>query len=501
MWKRILQHQRKIKDYKHKKLAEKKIIPISREELTFLRQAILAKFAKAIDSPGDRSGYDDLSKDVSEKLGIDSISVRHSPGLFHKLMHDEGHNREFLDTCYRYISDNQCDRELYLSSVGLLKAEEKAEEIIEEKNTAIQHSNWEKKFWNLAILAATFLATFLFLAFIYWQNEKQKPIVWNMTTAWNAESRTHNFYLENFVNQVKKETNGRLEIRIFPDFQLPSSNGHNKSKEDVRKALEEGDLDILHSGPHINFKDNPEAIIFSTIPFGKNYQEMVTWMRRPHIKEALKNLFIKDNILTFQGGHSGSQYGGWYREMPTDSNFFQGKTVRFANFAGYLLNQPEIGAKQKPMLRYQFESMIDHIQFDAVEWQNPEEDVKMGMHLKGFRYYDRSHWNEPNAMFCFYINKTTLDKLPSDLQRVLLRVLEKISEQKIFNEDNPERQLAENTIEKTIVPNCNCPIKIFDMQYDCPKIYQFLKRKNDMLLNDFVAKNPKLKVLYDDYCE
>lgn len=476
-------------------MAEKKIVAISKEELLFLRKAILKTYNQSIESPGDKAGYDNLAKTISEKLGIEPQNQKHSPGLLHKLMHDEGHNRDFLDTCYRYISDNQYDRENYLKEVGL---ETKEETPIEQpKNQS--NINWEKRFWNLSFIAGLGLVIFLFFVLINYYQEKQKTIVWNMTTAWNAESFTHSHYLENFVNQVKKETNGRLDIRIFPDFQTPNSNGHNKTKEEVRFELSEGSLEILHSGPHINFKENPEAIMFSTIPFGKNYQQMVAWMRKPKIKETLRTLFEKDNIVTFQGGHSGPQYGGWYKEKPKDTSFFRDKTVRFANFAGFLLSQPNIGAKQKSMLRYQFKNMFDHINFDVVEWQNPEEDVAMGMHLKGFRYYDRCHWNEPNAMFCFYINQKALESLPKDIREILLRVIEKIGEQKIFADETPARQLAENTIENTKVPSCNCNIQIFDLQRDCPQLYQFLYRQNEILLHDFVNKNPQLRWLYDDY--
>jgi TRAP-type mannitol/chloroaromatic compound transport system substrate-binding protein len=320
-----------------------------------------------------------------------------------------------------------------------------------------------------------------------------------MTTAWNAESYTQKNFLENFVKLVAEETQGKLEIRIFPDYQLPKSNGTNKSKEEVNMALTANEVQIVHSGPHINFKDNPEAIFFSTIPFGMNYTQMVNWMKRPKIKSTLLHLYEKKNILTFQGGHSGVQYGGWYMEMPKDSNFFRNKNVRFANFAGYLLSHPSVGAKQKSMLRYQFNKLIDHIKFDVVEWQNPEEDVSIGMHLKGFPFYDRSSWNEPNAMYAFYINKTAFNNLSKNLKNSLTAVLEKVGEQKIFSEDNHARQLAENTIENTTVKSSNVKIKIFDLQKDVPQLYQFLYHKNQELLNDFVEKNKSIRWLYEDY--
>jgi TRAP-type mannitol/chloroaromatic compound transport system substrate-binding protein len=475
-------------------LAEKKIIAISRQELLFLRKSISNIFNKEINSPGDKGAYEELAKDITHKNNIEASAQRHSPGLLHKLMHDEGHNRDFLDTCYRYISDNKHSRDSFLQEVGLpiLPQTDKTE-----KNSTV--TNWKSNFWYLTLSITVVMSVLAVTYTIHSYKESQKKIVLNMTTAWNAESYTHTHYLENFVNQVKNETNGRLEIHIFPDFQLPNSNGHNRSKEEVIESLMEGSVDILHSGPYLNIKENPEAIMFSTIPFGKNYQQMVAWVEKPKIKKTLRNLFIKDNLITYPGGHSGPQYGGWYKELPKDTNFFFGKTIRFANFAGLLLSQPAIGAKQKPMLRYQFESMVDHINFDVVEWQNPEEDVKMNMHLKGFRYYDSSHWNEPNAMFCFYFNKKTLENLPEDIREIVVRLLDKVGKQKIFSDDSPQRQLAENTIENTLIPSCNCKIKIFDMQFDCPKTYQYLKVENNRFLNDFSKKNPSMKWLYEDY--
>jgi len=478
-----------------KKSFEKKIIPIKEEELLFLRESIIKVYGSKIDSPGDKSSYESLTKDITEKLSIGAIEQRHSPGLLHKLLHDEGHNRDFIDTCYRYITDNKYDRE------GFFKVNELPNQhfdTVEIKKTS-ERSVWKKRFMILLVL---FVINMLFVSIYYavsLYNESNKAIIWSMPTGWDSESYTHNVFLEDFVNEVKAQTKGKLIIRIYPDYQLPTSNGHNESKEEVFEALKDGSIEIIHSGPVINFAKHPAEIMFSSIPFGKNHEQMTSWLAKPKIKKELRDLFIAEGVLTFQGGHSGLQYGGWYKELPLSPNFFNGKTVRFANFAGYLLSQPSIGAKLKPMLRYQFQSMIDHIDFDVVEWQNPEEDLKLDMNLKGFRYYDSGNWNEPNTMFSFYINKNAIDNLPKDVQEILLRIIDKNGQKKIFSENTVKRQLAINIIENSVVPNTNSRIKIFNMKYDCPKTYEFLKKQNESLLTKFVAEHPEIKWLYDDY--
>lgn len=478
-----------------KKSFEKKIIAIKQEELLFLRESIIKVYGSKIDSPGDKSSYESLNNDITGKLKIGAIEQRHSPGLLHKLLHDEGHNRDFIDTCYRYITDNKYDREGFLKENGFHT--QQFDTVEHKKNT--EKKVWKKRFLFLAsfFVGSIILISFYYGLFLY--NESNKPVIWNMSTAWNSDSYTQNIFLEEFVNEVKEETKGKLIIRIYPDYQLPTSNGHNQSKEEVFDALKDGSIEMIHSGPAINFRKYPAEVMFSAIPFGKNYEQMTAWLEKPKIKESLKMLFITDGILTFQGGHSGMQYGGWYKELPVEPNFFKGKTIRFANFAGYLLSQPSIGAKLKPMLRYQFQSMIDHINFDVVEWENPEEDLKLGMNLKGFKYYDSSNWNEPNAMFSFCINKDAIDKLPIDSRDTLLRIIDKIGKKKIFAEDSVKRQLAESIIEGTTVPGGQNKIKIFNMKYDCPITYEFLKKENKKLLNDFISKHPELKWLYDDY--
>lgn len=478
-----------------KKSFEKKIIAIKEEELLFLRESIIKVYGSKVDSPGDKSSYESLNNDISEKLNIGAVEQRHSPGLLHKLLHDEGHNRDFIDTCYRYITNNKYDREGFLKENGFH---------IQQFDTVEHKKNTEKKVWKkrFVFLASFFVGSIILVSFYYGLflfNESNKPVIWNMSTAWNSDSYTQNVFLEEFVNEVKEETKGKLVIRIYPDYQLPTSNGHNQSKDEVFEALKDGSIEIIHSGPAINFRKYPAEVMFSAIPFGKNYEQMTAWLEKPKIKESLKMLFIADGILTFQGGHSGVQYGGWYKELPVEPNFFKGKTIRFANFAGYLLSQPSIGAKLKPMLRYQFQSLIDHINFDVVEWQNPEEDLKLGMNLKGFKYYDSSNWNEPNAMFSFCINKDAIDKLPKDTQETLLRIIDKIGKKKIFLEDSVKRQLAENIIESTNVSGSQNKIKIFNMKYDCPITYEFLKKENKNLLNNFISKHPEIKWLYDDY--
>ncbi len=225
-------------------MAEKKIIAISRQELLFLRKSISNIFNKEINSPGDKGAYEELAKDITDKNNIEASAQRHSPGLLHKLMHDEGHNRDFLDTCYRYISDNKHSRDSFLQEVGLPQID---------KDKLEKNSSSTDRRANFRYITLTFIVTISILAVVYTihsYKESQKIITLNMTTAWNAESYTHIHYLENFVNQVKNETNGRLEIHIFPDFQLPNSNGHNRSKEEVVESLMEGSVDILHSGPY-----------------------------------------------------------------------------------------------------------------------------------------------------------------------------------------------------------------------------------------------------------
>lgn len=478
-----------------KKSFEKKIIAIKEEELLFLRESIIKVYGFKVDSPGDKSSYESLHNHITVKLNIGAVDQRHSPGLLHKLLHDEGHNRDFIDTCYRYITDNKYDREGFLKENGFYT--QQFDSIEHKKNT--EKKVWKKRF---VFLASLFVGCVILVSFYYGLfliNESNKPVIWNMSTAWNSDSYTQNVFLEEFVNEVKAETKGKLVIRIYPDYQLPTSNGHNQSKEEVFEALKDGSIEIIHSGPVINFRKYPAEVMFSAIPFGKNYEQMTVWLEKPKIKESLKRLFIADGILTFQGGHSGVQYGGWYKEMPVEPNFFKGKTIRFANFAGYLLSQPSIGAKLKPMLRYQFQTMIDHINFDVVEWQNPEEDLKLGMNLKGFKYYDSSKWSEPNAMFSFCINKNAIDKLPRDTQETLLKIIDKIGKKKIFAEDSVKRQLAESIIESTNVLGSQNKIKIFNMKYDCPITYEYLKKENRNLLNDFILQHPELKWLYDDY--
>jgi TRAP-type mannitol/chloroaromatic compound transport system substrate-binding protein len=477
------------------KLFEKKIITIQQEELLFLRESILKIYGLKIDSPGDKASYEPLSKDITEKLNIGAIEQRHSNGLLHKLLHDEGHNRDFIDACYRYITKNKYDR------AGFFNANEFPKQQTESLNLKkiLERNKWKKRF----ILLLTIFIINIGFASIYYglflYNESNKTIIWNMSTAWSSESHTYNVFLEDFAKKVKEETKGKLDIRIYPDYQLPTSNGHSKNKEEVFEALKDGSIDMIHSSSIINFTKYPAEIMFSSIPFGKNYEKMTSWMAKPKIKKELKYLFINEGILTFPGGHSGLQYGGWYKELPTNADFFNGKTVRFANLAGYLLKQTSIGAKLKPMMRFQFESMIVHINYDVVEWQNPEEDLKLNMNLKGFGYYDSSNWNEPNSMFRFYISKNAINQLPKDIQNTLLRIIDKIGQKKVFSENTVKRQLAENIIENSIIPKSNTKIKIFNMQHDCPKTYEFLKKETDNFLFKFVSEHPEIKWLFDDY--
>ena len=58
---------------------------------------------------------------------------------------------------------------------------------------------------------------------------------------------------------------------------------------------------------------------------------------------------------------------------------------------------------------------------DATEWLGPYHDTLMGFHEIA-KYYYSPGWHEPGTMLEFFVNKELFERLPKDLQQIILTV-------------------------------------------------------------------------------
>lgn len=203
-------------------------------------------------------------------------------------------------------------------------------------------------------------------------------------------------------------SNGRLKIRV------DSKNKH-KAPLGIFDMVRAGQYDMGHSASYYWKGKIPNALYFTTMPFGMITPEQYGWFYYGGGMDLMEKVYGKYNVLSFPGGNTGNQMGGWFQKEIKSLDDLKGLKMRIPGFAGEIL--AELGAKPTNIPAGELYTALDRKTIDALEWVGPSLDLRMGFHKIAPFYY--TGWHEPAAELQFLVNKRSMDKLPPDLQEIL----------------------------------------------------------------------------------
>ncbi len=213
---------------------------------------------------------------------------------------------------------------------------------------------------------------------------------------------------KNLAESVKTMSNGRLIITI------DSKNKH-KAPFGVFDMVRGGQYDMGHSASYYWKGKDPNTLFFTSMPFGMIAPEQYGWFYFGGGMELMKKVYDKHGVLSFPGGNTGNQMGGWFQKEINSVADLQGLKMRIPGFAGEVL--AKLGAKPTNIPAGELYTALERRTIDALEWVGPSLDLRMGFHKIAPYYY--TGWHEPATELQFLINKKSWDKLPADLQEIL----------------------------------------------------------------------------------
>jgi len=129
----------------------------------------------------------------------------------------------------------------------------------------------------------------------------------------------------------------------------------------------------------------------------------------------MEKVYRPHGLLSFPGGNTGNQMGGWFRKEINSVEDLQGLKMRTPGFAGEVM--AELGVAVTNIPPGELYTALERGTIDALEWVGPALDFQMGFHQIARYYY--SGWQEPAAEVQFLINEKSWGKLPEDLQEIL----------------------------------------------------------------------------------
>jgi TRAP-type mannitol/chloroaromatic compound transport system substrate-binding protein len=213
---------------------------------------------------------------------------------------------------------------------------------------------------------------------------------------------------QNFKAMVEKMSDGRLQITI------DAKNKH-KAPFGVFDMVKSGQYDMGHSASYYWKGKDPNTLFFTTMPFGMTAPEQYAWFYYGGGMELMEKVYDKHGLLSFPGGNTGNQMGGWFQKEINSLADLEGLKMRIPGFAGEVL--AKLGAKPTNIPAGELYTALERRTIDALEWVGPSLDLRMGFHKIAPYYY--TGWHEPATELQFLVNKQKWDSLPADLQEIL----------------------------------------------------------------------------------
>ncbi len=298
---------------------------------------------------------------------------------------------------------------------------------------------------------------------------EDKVYRWRLAETWGPNFPVFGDTTKNMAAMVKKMSNGRLIIEV------DSSNKH-KSALGIFDFVKAGQYQMGHSASYYWKGKNFNTMFFTTVPFGMTAAEQNAWFYHGGGMQLMEEVYKPYGLLSFPGGNTGVQMGGWFRKEIKSVDDLKGLKMRIPGFAGEVL--AKLGAKPTNIPAGELYTALERNTIDALEWVGPSLDLRMGFHKIAPYYY--TGWHEPATELQFMVNEKAFNKLPKDLQEIL-RIAMKASAYDMYTQSTHESAINLASIQENFP---KVEIRNFP-----PEVISALKSANEELLNEFAEKD------------
>jgi hypothetical protein len=160
----------------------------------------------------------------------------------------------------------------------------------------------------------------------------QATIRWRLASSFPKPLDTIYGGAEVFAKKVSEMTGGKFQISVHAAGELMPAFG-------VVDGVQQGTIEMCHTVPYYFFGKNEAFAIGAAIPFGMNSRQMSAWMYEGNGRKLMNEFYAKYNIVSFPGGNTGTQMGGWFRKEIKTVADLKGLKFRIGGFAGKVVER------------------------------------------------------------------------------------------------------------------------------------------------------------------
>ncbi|DAB31827.1 MAG TPA: ABC transporter substrate-binding protein, partial [Sulfurospirillum sp. UBA11407] len=223
-------------------------------------------------------------------------------------------------------------------------------------------------------------------------NAAEKKVKWKLAMTWGPTLTPFTTAVENMAKMVETMSGGDFVIRV------DAANKH-KAPFGVLDMVKLGQYEMAHSASYYWKGKDVNLLPFTTMPFGMTAPEQYAWFYHGGGMELMEKAYAPHNMLSFPGGNTGNQMGGWFRKEIKSLDDLKGLKMRIPGFAGEVL--AKLGLTVTNIAPGELYTSLERGTIDALEWVGPGMDIKMGFHKIAPYYY--TGWHEPATELQFLV--------------------------------------------------------------------------------------------------
>ena len=238
----------------------------------------------------------------------------------------------------------------------------------------------------------------------------QAAVRWRLASSFPKSLDTIYGGAEVFAKAVKDMSGGKFEISVHAGGELMPPFG-------VVDGVQNGTVDMCHTVPYYFYGKNPAFALGSAVPFGLNARQMTSWMMHGNGRKLMNELYAGYGMVSFHGGNTGAQMGGWFRKEVKTIADFKGLKMRLG---GGLIGDvmTKLGAVPQSIPGGEIYQALEKGTIDAAEWVGPYDDQKLGFNKVAPFYYYPGWW-EGGPEVDFFINQKAMDGLSAENKAII----------------------------------------------------------------------------------
>ena len=238
----------------------------------------------------------------------------------------------------------------------------------------------------------------------------QAAVRWRLASSFPKSLDTIYGGAEVFAKAVKAMSGGKFEISVHAGGELMPPFG-------VVDGVQNGSVEMCHTVPYYFYGKNPAFALGSAIPFGLNSRQMTAWMMHGNGRKLMNEFYAKYSMVSFAGGNTGCQMGGWFRKEIKSVADFKGMKMRLG---GGLIGEvmQKLGAVPQSLPGGEIYQALEKGTIDAAEWVGPYDDQKLGFNKVAPFYYYPGWW-EGGPKVDFFINQKAMDGLSAENKAIV----------------------------------------------------------------------------------